>query len=518
MTSSTGILPDDFRLFSVSGIAVSSGLFLGLIGLYSLWAAIRNVYFTPLKSIPGPWWARASGLPYAIHLRKGDIVTWVHQLHEKYGDVVRVSPSELSFISGETTYPEVYGFRTGKHKTEAYLKDRTWFPKPLNGSYSLIASDEETHSRYRRNLSHAFSDKALRDQESIIQGFIDLFIQRLGEQQQQGNEVDIMKWFNYATFDIIADLTFGEPLYCLRDSGYHPWVKMVFASAKAISFLVTKNRYPLIKYWDRLRDYFSNVDGDVAIRKRKEFFQVASDKVTQRLEKDTDRPDFFHYIIQGQDSVQKAMSRPEMDSNAVLFLIAGSETTATVLSGATYLLLKNPDKYAKLVHEVRSKFKSMSEITVEEVNKLEYMIAALQEGMRYYPPVPTGFPRVVPRGGDNIGGHYIPEGTAVYVSQHAANHSKRNYTDPEEYVPERWLGDERYKDDNRSSTQPFSFGPRNCLGKNLAYAEMRLIAAKLLFKFDLELVDKELDWMAANKVFTLWEKPSLMVKLHSVQR
>ena len=185
---------------------------------------------------------------------------------------------------------------------------------------------------------------------------------------------------------------------------------MVFASAKAICFLVTKDRFPLIKYWDQVRDYFSSVHGDVAIRKRKEFFQVTSDKVTNRLEKDTDRPDFFRYIIQGQDSVQKAMSRPEMDSNSVLFLIAGSETTATVLSGATYLLLKNQDKYAKLVHEIRSKFNSVSEITVEEVNKLEYMIAALQEGVRHYPPVPTGFPRVVPRGGDNISGRFIPEG------------------------------------------------------------------------------------------------------------
>jgi cytochrome P450 len=57
---------------------------------------------------------------------------------------------------------------------------------------------------------------------------------------------------------------------------------------------------------------------------------------------------------------------------------------------------------------------------------------------------------------------------SVYVSQHTANHSPRNYTDPDAYIPERWLGvdaPERYKDDNRAATQPFSFGPRNCLGK-----------------------------------------------------
>jgi cytochrome P450 len=53
----------------------------------------------------------------------------------------------------------------------------------------------------------------------------------------------------------------------------------------------------------------------------------------------------------------------------------------------------------------------------------------------------------------------------VYVSQHAANHSERNFRKPEKYVPERWMGDEEYRDDVRESVNPFSFGPRNCLGK-----------------------------------------------------
>ena len=110
---------------------------------------------------------------------------------------------------------------------------------------------------------------------------------------------------------------------------------------------------------------------------------------------------------------EKALTKKEIDATAVIFLIAGSETTATLLSGATYLLLKHPDIYAKLVHEVRSKFTKQSDITMEAVNNMDYLIAFLQEALRYYPPVPTGFPRVVPQGGDNISGHYIPEGVSI---------------------------------------------------------------------------------------------------------
>ncbi|KAF2876719.1 cytochrome P450 monooxygenase-like protein [Massariosphaeria phaeospora] len=507
----------DFGLSSVVGIAASAGLFLSLVSLYTISRLAYNNWFHPLAHIPGPISASASGLTYNLHMRNGTIIPWLMDLHKKYGDVVRVNPTEVSFISGDTAWQDIYGFRTGKNKTGAYLKDRSWFAKPVVKTYSLIVADEPTHSRMRRNLSHAFSDKALRDQEGIVQGFVDLLVHRLHEQVQNNvYAIDIMRWYNYTTFDIITDLTFGEPLYCLRDKDYHPWVNMVFASAKAISLLVAKRNFPIFAYYDRIKGIFCPKPD--AIKQRKKFFELATQKVTNRLERETMRPDFMSYVVKSQAIEAKALTREEIDTNAVLFLVAGSETTATMLSGTTYLLLKNPAVYAKLVHEIRSRFNTQSDITFDEVNKLDYMIACLQEGLRYYPPAPTGFPRVVPQGGDTISGHYIPEGTSVYVSQYAASHSESNWTDPEAYAPERWLGDKRYKDDKRTAINPFSFGPRNCLGKNLAYAEMRLILAKVLFNFDLELVDKSADWIKQQKVFVLWEKGSLMVKLNPVQR
>ncbi|ORY00610.1 cytochrome P450 monooxygenase-like protein [Clohesyomyces aquaticus] len=528
MAVSTTLFPDDFRLFSPTGIAFSVGAFTVLVALYTLGTAIYNVYFHPLSHIPGPLLSRASPIPYVLHTRSGNIVKWIRLLHEQYGDVVRVTPTDVSFISGETAWQDIYGFHTGKQAKGAYLKDRTWFARPMNNTWSMIQSDEATHSRMRRNLSHAFSDKALRDQEGIIQGFVNLLVSRLHDEANANKVVDIMSWYNYTTFDVIADLTFGEPLYCLRDRGYHPWVNMVFGALKAIGFIATRAKYPIVNYYDIIKTKLGPPQADLT-QKRKEFFKLSADKVTQRLEKETDRPDFMHHVLKNQAVPEKAMTREEIDSNANLMLIAGSETTATMLSGTTFLLLKNPKVYAKLVHEIRSKFSSQDQITIDEVSKMEYLIACLQEGLRYYPPVPTGFPRIVPKGGDRISGHYIPEGMAVYMSQHAANHSSRNYKDPDAYVPERWLGAAEYESDNRAATQPFSFGSRNCLGKNshdlmitavcfsLAYAEMRLIMAKVLWNFDLELVDSKVDWFN-QKVFTLWDKAPLKITLKPVQR
>ncbi|KAJ4383147.1 hypothetical protein N0V86_001189 [Didymella sp. IMI 355093] len=489
------------------------------LSVYVLGTAVYNVYFSPLRHIPGPRFASATGIPYALNMRSGTIAKWLQQLHDQYGDVVRISPTELSFISGETAWPDIYGFRTGKYKdTGAYLKDKTWFPKPTNGVYAIIAAQEDDHARVRRNLSHAFSDKALRSQEPLIMSYVDLLIHRLEEHAEKGMEVDIVRWYNYATFDIIADLSFGEPLYCLRDSQYHKWVNMVFKGVMGVSVIAVRKKYALFRWYDKARGLFE--DTEATLRARKEFGDKVESMVTTRLSAETSRPDFFSFILKNQEKDNRALTRPEMDSNAILFLVAGSETTATALSGTTYLLLKNPAVYSHVVDEIRNTFKASKDITIDAVNSLPYLLATLQEGLRYYPPLPTGFPRVVPGHGQQISGHYVPGGTSVYVSQHAANHSVRSFADPDAFKPERWLGDrpDVFKMDKREVVQPFSFGPRNCLGKNLAYAEMRLIFAKILWHFDLELVKPRDEWMRKQRVFALWEKPALDVRLKPVLR
>lgn len=135
------------------------------------------------------------------------------------------------------------------------------------------------------------------------------------------------------------------------------------------------------------------------------------------------------------------------------------------MDGVTYLLLANPSVHQKLKDEVRGRWKTYEEITIEQVNNAPYLLAVLSEGLRWFPPVPTGFPRVVPPGGEMVSGHYIPGGTSVYMSSYAAGHAERNFKDAEAFVPERWMGDDRYADDLRHAHQPFSFGSRNCLGK-----------------------------------------------------
>lgn len=113
-------------------------------------------------------------------------------------------------------------------------------------------------------------------------------------------------------------------------------------------------------------------------------------------------------------------------------------------------------------------------------------------------------------------GMWVPSGTQVSVHQYAAYHSVANFKNPDRFIPERWLGDADYADDNRDVLQPFSYGTRNCLGQNMAWYEMRIIFATMIAKFDMELCEQSREWMPV-KVYTLWEKKPMMVRLRPVE-
>lgn len=103
----------------------------------------------------------------------------------------------------------------------------------------------------------------------------------------------------------------------------------------------------------------------------------------------------------------------ELSSNASVLIIAGSETTATLLSAATYFLGTHPHVLKKLNDELSTHFKSEAEIDLLSVQGLTYMLAVLDESARLYPPVPSASPRMIGPGGDTILGRHIPEGVSL---------------------------------------------------------------------------------------------------------
>ncbi|KAL5611271.1 hypothetical protein FOBRF1_007388 [Fusarium oxysporum] len=324
---------------------------------------------------------------------------------------------------------------------------------------TILGANREDHRRYRRILSNGFSAKAMQDQQPMMMKYVDLLFQRLHENCDDGKKaLDLVSWYNFTTFDIIGDLAFGESFGCLASSNYHPWISLIFQSVKAGSFMTSMRR--LGRGFDVLLNWLIPRQ---LLQKREQHMRLVHEKVAQRLATNTDRPDFMDTMVRKEGALK--MSLDEVQAHANVLILAGSESTATTLSGTTYLLCMHPDILHKLATEVRTVFKSESEIDLFSVQKLPYMLAVLDEAMRVYPPVPSAIPRTTPPSGNMVLGEYLPGNIKLGIWQWALNRDPNNFTDPETFIPERWLGDPRFANDKTDSLQPFSYGPRNCIGK-----------------------------------------------------
>lgn len=366
---------------------------------YIFGLVIYRVYFHPLAVYPGPKICAITRLPYLWNLVKGRQTQNTRALHQRYGDVVRIAPDELSYTNGNA-WKDIYGHRQGKPEMVKNRKIYTIHP----GGEHIIIANREDHSRFRKSLSHGFSDSSMRQQEPLIQNYVDLLVRRLGEHSRDGQmPQDMCAWYNWITFDIIGDLTFGEPFGCLDNSDYHPWVRTIFDNMKAGVYMTALNYIP----WGRKAA--SLLVSKKLLQKKKVHHQMTVEKVKYRVGLTEERPGFLGNIIKQKE---KGFTFPELISNSSILIIAGSETTATILSGVTYLLLTAPEAMAKVINEVRSSFNSNEEITIYSASSLKYMIACLDEALRIYPPTPAGFARIVPKEGDFIAGKWVPGGVS----------------------------------------------------------------------------------------------------------
>ena len=333
-------------------------------------------------------------------------------LHRKYGEIVRVSPTALSFIHPEA-WIDVYTRKPGQG---SFPKDPSRYGKMMwvNGAPDIFSADDETvHARLRRLLIPVFSDNAIRNQEALMQRYSDLLIQRLRDttlETASQRKVDISAWLNWTTFDLVGDLAFGESFGCLKAGKYHPWVALVFDNVKAVSIMSAIKQFPWI---DAVIQYL--LSGFIA-RAIHRHHALTKEKVDRRLERKSERGDFMDVVIR-HEGTHQGMSRDEIYANFNLLIMAGSETAAAAMAGCFYFLDKNPEVNDRLMHEIRSEFKSEEQITVKALTELPYLTAVLQESMRIYPPNPVFTPRVAPKGGGVVMGHFLSENVSfLYFS------------------------------------------------------------------------------------------------------
>lgn len=452
-----------------------------------------SYYLDPysLKSHPGPFLAKFSRFWLAKISRSGERYKAIHEAHLKYGRVVRIAPDEISLADFEAI-KFVLGF-TGNTKSEFYDA----FVSIHRGLFNT--RDRADHTRKRKLVSNTFSQKNVLEFEPYISATINQFIiqwDRLCNQAEKSTnwyEFDCLPWFNYLAFDIIGDLAFGEPFgmiqrgadYAEVDDGHQ------VLHLPAVQILNERGEYsmtqgclpawirPIAPYVDpwfaRGATSVSNLAG------------IARNRVKKRLEGGPqDRKDLLARLQEGTDANGQPMGRDELTAEALTQLIAGSDTTSNSSCAILWWIVKHPNVHKKLVEELDSKFDSpsMGVIDFADCKDLEYLNACINEALRRHSTSSIGLPRLM-ASDVNFKGILIKQGTVVSVPSYEIHHDPEVWGDPWNFRPERWL--EPNAKELEKAFMPFSFGPRSCVGRNVAILELQMILSTLILRYDFQL-------------------------------
>lgn len=173
-------------------------------------------------------------------------------------------------------------------------------------------------------------------------------------------------------------------------------------------------------------------------------------------------------------------------------MIAGSDTTAISLRSIFYYLLKNPPTMEKLLAELSEQSKAGNFtrddalVRWEEVRSLPYLSAVINEGLRCHPAAGLTLERVVPAGGAQLAGHFLPGGTLVGCSAWVVHRDTSVFGEnPDEFRPERWIEASPERQAlMQSCLFSFGSGSRTCIGKNISLLEMFKVVPAVLRAFE----------------------------------
>lgn len=362
---------------------------------------IYRLTLHPLAKLPGPKFHAATHFPFLYQTYiEASAPRKVLAMHRKYGPIVRISPNQIA-VDGSIGWPEVFA-HASKNKQE--------FHKP-HGNYaagdttSLIAAPKERHRHIRRALAHAFSDTSLNEHEVTLKLYMDLLMDRLGTMEKENKTFNIIHWLNFMSFDIIGDLSFSEPFGSLANNGYHPWIMSIFDGIRGNARRRFLRHYPTLRVI--VNALGLNKEFDIGVANRK----AASDMAQRRMDMGQEGPDgkkdYLSYMMRKNRDGETTVTDTEILSTSPILVVAGSETTATALTGLFFFLSQNPEKRDLLVEEIKDAYSSQEEVTMRNSARLEYLHATLDETLRLYPPVLANPARLSP--GAELGGYYIPK-------------------------------------------------------------------------------------------------------------
>ena len=450
-----------------------------------------------LRRFPGPPVAAITNAWGVLHQYCHTRTAAVHRAHQNYGKVVRVGTNHLSFASVEAIR-DIYGHGTPVTKDDFYHATASTH---LNVS---DAQEKSVHNVKRRRFAAAFAQKRIVHLEDVVAGLLNRVVALLDS--KVGTEVDMKRVMLHFMYNVISIAMYAQdPRFIEKEStvttGETPagqlyetdmYQSMIDSSRVAISAGWAPGSIRMVKFLTQWHSGWTRGQGlrDVTIHLVRNRLRMDREAIG-RGEKPLD--DLFTTMLFDREGEPLGLELGELVSEAANLFNAAGENTEIATTNTLFFLARHPDVVAKLRAELDEVFdyRTTAVPRYDAVKDLSYLRACIDESLRLRPSIEGGLPRRVPGSGMSVAGEWLRGGTTVSVSTRTAHRDPAVFGDrPEEYVPERWLGEDAGA--IQRGFLAFSQGGRACVGRNIGYFEMTLTVAVLVSRYDFRL--RAPDW------------------------
>ncbi|KAL3478677.1 cytochrome P450 [Aspergillus californicus] len=453
--------------------------------VYNLSLVIYRLYFSPLAKFPGSKWAAATGW-YELYFdiwKDGKYLWEIECMHQQYGPIIRVNPTELSIHDAEF-YNEIY-VTDSKRRSNHY--DAFAGGLDLDGSH-LLTVDHDLHRKRRKPLEPFFSRMNIQKLQPMLAEVVLQFERRFQALEGKNAVVRFDHACNAFASDIIAAICLGparDRNQFLGHSDFDPdWFNIGHGIVRRIPIFMALpwivhmvNVVPeTFLLWAFPAGHVLNKFRTMTQESIARIFHEAKSADNKRRANTS--TSLFQDVANG-DMPESERSPERLAKEAQILLGAGSTTTARTIGFASFYILSCPEIRARLQAELKDIMAHWPQHvpTWADLEQLPYLQAVIKESLRLTYGIMHRLPRISPDVPIQYKNYSIPAGVPVGMSAYLMHSDPTVYPKPRIFNPERWLGS--INPAMNRNYVPFSRGSRNCLGMNLAMAEMSLCLAVL---------------------------------------
>ncbi|KAH8660697.1 oxoglutarate/iron-dependent oxygenase [Tricladium varicosporioides] len=474
--------------------------------IYLLLLSIYRLFFHPLAKFPGPKFA-ALTVWYEFYydgLKRGQYGFEIGKMHERYGPIVRISPDELH-VNDPAFIDTLYAGGGKRRDKYEYFTSQFGIPKSV---FATVSHD--LHRLRRGALNRYFSKASVTKLEPTINQVVQKLCAQIEKHAGSGNAVTLSSAFSCMTTDVVTEYAFARSYdFLSTDSpGFETNLHEAILAGSEIGLFVKQFPWmlrilqalpPVVvgKLNPTMKSYLTfQKDIKAQIQEVKQSLNQGSEKAGTTI---------FHELLTGNlPNEEKSVERLWQEGQIIVG--AGTETTAWTISAIMYYVLAQPETFSKLSKELEAAIPDPAQLPALTVlEQLPYLICLPSESLRLSYGVSTRSQRVLPQEAlifktnktelsdsfywpsdksRDFVEYKIPPGTPVSMTSVLVHHNPALFPNPKTFIPERWIDEKgQRRRDLEGYLLSFSKGSRQCLGINLAYAEVYLALAAVIRNF-----------------------------------